>query len=74
MAGNYLTQKQALLLRYIRWHWWRYGSAPHVSELARGFEVDHSAIQRRLVKLEAAGFVERNGKKGISLKGNHADT
>lgn len=60
-----MTQKQALLLRYIQWHWWRYGKAPTQKELAAGFEVSQVAIWKRLHCLERDGLVQRDGAKGV---------
>ncbi len=68
-----MTQKQALLLRYIEWHWWRYGKAPTCQELAEGFRVSTYAIHNRLKRMERDGLVKRCSPLGVvPVGGNHA--
>lgn len=59
-----MTQLQARLLRYLQWHWWRYGKSPTRHELAAGFEVQVQTIDRRLGRLRKAGLVTNDRRLG----------
>lgn len=53
-----MTRKQALTLRYLQWHIWRFGYAPTRKELAEAMDMTESGMCRRLQTLERNGHVQ----------------
>lgn len=62
-----LTRINALTLRYIEWHWWRYGTLPTQEELAEGFGVSLPTIQRRYEMLARDGYMQKISNRYVPL-------
>jgi predicted transcriptional regulator len=57
------------IILHLAGYWWKAGNAPHPSKatIAAAIDVDPRTIQRRIAKLEGAGFIARiarSSKKG----------
>ncbi len=46
-----MTRYQALIIRYMEWHIWRYGYPPSVQDLAAGFGVQVATMDAQLRKM-----------------------
>lgn len=63
-----MTRKQALTLRYLHWHIWRFGYAPTYKELGAAFGCCPEVIRDRLKSLERKGVIRLvGGCRGIRL-------
>ena len=67
------------IILHLAGYWWKAGNAPHPSKatIAAAMRVDPRTVQRRIAKLEGAGFitrVARRHKKGGSATNQYLFT
>ena len=62
-----LTERQAEVLDFIRWHHSEFGYAPSVREISIQFQITLKAIQDHLVALEKKGAIKKTNGVARSI-------
>lgn len=52
-----LSRKQCRVLKYMEWHYWRFGYVPDRQHLARAFGVTLACVDKWLAALRMHGYV-----------------